>query len=403
MSAELDFRNLAFRQNPHGFYEQARQEGAIIKAKGLDAYVVTRYQECEALLKDSRISLDQFTGEGFSADHPMQKYFQMREGLMLFANGRRHEELRAPAKPAFSPGLIKRYEPIVRELAREAVEKMKERFEQGEEIEFVREVSLPFVSQVICRVVGMPEQDHAFLARMTQAVADGLDPFGAEHDLQRAGQGYAEFRSYMEQQLALGRWKDTGFANSFLGDIAQCPHMLGGFGNQEDLISTTVMLLAAGHLTTNHSLSLSLQSLLDDSQLSHYVQDETAPITPQMIEELFRYHAPAQITRRKVDEPLEIGGKTFLPGQALWLALVSANRDERVFENPQELDFGRKRNPHLAFGGGAHFCLGVHLARLQLRVFLEELQGRFPELTKVNALEDRNLVFRGLKALTLRA
>jgi len=116
---------------------------------------------------------------------------------------------------------------------------------------------------------------------------------------------------------------------------------------------------------------------------------------------LFRYHTPAQITRRRVMQQIEVAGNVLQPGQALWLSLVSANRDEKVFSNPQELDFSRKKNPHLAFGGGQHFCLGVHLARLQLRVFLEELVGQFPTLRVEDSVDDHNLVFRGLKSLRL--
>jgi len=175
--------------------------------------------------------------------------------------------------------------------------------------------------------------------------------------------------------------------------------MLGDFKSSEDLISTTVMLLSAGHLTTNHSLSLSVRSLLTDPSQQNILNN--GAITPHLVEELFRYHTPAQITRRRVMQQIEVAGNVLQPGQALWLSLVSANRDEKVFSNPQELDFSRKKNPHLAFGGGQHFCLGVHLARLQLRVFLEELVGQFPTLRVEDSVDDHNLVFRGLKSLRL--
>ncbi len=401
MLPELDFRNLAFRRDPHEEYAKAREKGALAKAKGLDAYVVVSHAECESLLKDPRISLDHFSGAGFSADHPMQRYFQMRDGLMLFANSPRHEDLRNPARSAMSSRLIRRYEESIRELAQEAIRKMKQKLVTSESVDFVREISVPFVSAVICKVVGMPAQDHSLLAGMTQKVADGLDPFGASHDLAQAGEGYVEFQDYMREQLALGCWTQEAneFADSFLGDLAQCPHMLGDFKSSADLISTTVMLLSAGHLTTNHSLSLSVRSLLTDSSQQNVLKDGT--ITPHLVEELFRYHTPAQITRRRVTQEVEVAGNVLQPGQALWLSLVSANRDENVFSNPQELDFSRKKNPHLAFGGGQHFCLGVHLARLQLRVFLEELAGQFPKLRVEDSVDDHNLVFRGLKSLRL--
>lgn len=403
MLPELDFRNTDFRRDPHGFFTVARSRGAVARAKGIDAYVITKHAECEELLKDARVSLDQFSSAGYDDSHPMQNYFRMREGLMLFANAPRHGELRLPAKDAMSARLIRRYEEFIRESAQSAITQMELALREKGEVDFVQEVSIPFVSSVICKVVGMPEQDHAVLSGMTQKVADGLDPFGSDHDLTEAGKGYLKFQNYMSDQLDQDRWRQEAneFTDSFLGDIAQCPHMLGSFKNRADLISTTVMLLSAGHLTTNHSLSLSLMSLLKQEDYQAIVQDKSEEISPKMVEELFRYHSPAQITRRRVKQAIEVGGVRIPSNQALWLALVSANRDEEVFTNGQELDFSRKKNPHLAFGGGEHFCLGVHLARLQLRIFLEELQGRFTRLSIKEVVPDHNLIFRGLKKLVL--
>lgn len=397
MLPELDFRDSVFRRDPHQRYAEARSQGSLAKVKGIDAYAVVSHAECEALLKDPCVTLDEFKGQGFAEDHPMQNYFRMREGLMLFANAPRHGELRDPAKGAMSSRTVRKYEVLMRQLARDAVAKMQGALQEKGRVDFVQEISVPFVSSVICHVVGMPAQDHALLAGMTQKVADGLDPLGVEHDLARAGEAYVEFQEYMRGQLAAGLWKQetAEFANSFLGGIAGCPHMLGDFKDREDLISTTVMLLSAGHLTTNHSLSLSVRSLLERPKQA------LIDVTPHLVEELFRYHTPAQITRRTVNQEVQVGGHRLLPGQALWLALVSANRDEEVFTNPQELDFTRKKNPHLAFGGGQHFCLGVHLARLQLKVFLEEVAAQLPALRVEDSVEDHNLVFRGLKSLTL--
>jgi len=249
----------------------------------------------------------------------------------------------------------------------------------------------------------MPDQDHLKLASLTQKVADGLDPLGPKHSLQQAGHAYLDFQSYMTDELKKGRWIHHAheFSNSFLGEIAQCPHMLGGFKSSEDLISTTVMLLSAGHLTTNHSLSSSLASLLSCPSLRSLITTEDSPITAVAIEEFFRYHSPAQITRRILIDDVTIAGHRLLKGQALWLALVSANRDESVFANPQTLNLSRRPNPHLAFGAGEHFCLGTHLARIQLKVFLNTLQGRFPTLRIIENTPDNNLVFRGIKRLLL--
>lgn len=403
MTNEVDFKNTTFRNDPHGTFTSLRSQGAFSKISDVDAYLVTHHKECELLLKDPRVELEVHNTSLFSKNHPLQGYFSMRRGLMLFSNPPRHDELKDPAQSSFTARSVKKYRPIIQELSSNAITELKGKLSQQKSVDFISEISIPFVSKVICQIVGMPEQDHEKLARMTQAVADGLDPLGPRHSLEKAGLAYQEFQSYMEDILAQDEWRSQNeeFSQTFLGDIAKCPHMLGDFKSQADLISTTVMLLSAGHLTTNHSLSLSLMTLLEDETYRPILTECSTTISPLMIEELFRYHCPAQITRRTLNADLSIGDKKFSKGQALWIALASANRDEQVFKNSQELDFQRRPNPHLSFGGGTHFCIGAHLARLQLITFLETLQGEIPNLRieETGITHDPNIIFRGLKQL----
>lgn len=406
---EVDFRDPYFRASTHEVCAQLRVHTPLAPVKGTSALFVTRHKDCAQLLKAPEVLLDEVQEESFPEGHPLRAYLAMRRGLMLFANPPHHQNLRAPARLSFSPTIVKRHEGLIRQCAREAIQVMRVSLEKGTEVDFVQAVSLPFVSQVISKVVGMPPQDYTYLSHLTQRVAEGLDPLGPKHSLIKAGEAYLEFHTYMKKALRSGSWKRESleFQHSLLGTAAECPHALGSFQCEEDLISTSVMLLSAGHLTTNHSLSLSLESLLaheekSTKRLCDQLYDQPGGIPPLMVEELIRLHSPVQMTRRVVTSDIELAGRHLKAGQALWISLASANRDESVFPDSQALILDRRPNPHLAFGAGTHFCLGAHLARLQLRVFLEEIKPLLPRLHICSVTPDHNLIFRGLQSLTLR-
>lgn len=389
----LKFSDRQFRKNPYPLYEWLRKNDPVHKIEGLDAFFISKHSDVKALLKHEHLSLDQFDKEKFR-DHPLFPYYLMREQLMLFQNGQRHEDLRQPVNPLFKPAAVKSWEEKIRQIAQEILHQ-----ENGNTFDAVTHWAQPFVSRVICEFLGLPKKDFSFITKLTQDVADGLDPFGSNHSLERAGKSYLQFKEYYKKEIS--SFSDTR-SNPLGQKLQLCPHM---FGSEEDFISTSIMLLAAGHQTTNHSISLALKTLLLDSELNDSLR-QNKKVSPLLVEEIFRYHAPAQMVRRRVNKGLVVNNTNLPENTAVWLSIGSANRDAECFTDADADAFiaDRKPNPHLAFGAGEHLCVGASLARIQLKIFLEEfyrLTDRY-SLVEESIKHDNNLIFRGLKSMHLK-
>ena len=174
------------------------------------------------------------------------------------------------------------------------------------------------------------------------------------------------------------------------------------FGHHEELVGMAILLLMAGHETTANLLGNGLVSLLaQPEQWSRYKTDEAIDRTT--IEELMRYDGPIQMTERITLEDIQLGVARIPKGSMVILCVAAANRDPQTFDDADALDLARDPNPHLGFGGGAHFCLGAPLARLEARIALRSLAERIPNLTvDTDRLKWRpSFTIRGLRELPL--
>ena len=183
-----------------------------------------------------------------------------------------------------------------------------------------------------------------------------------------------EFHEHLGSLLALRREEPRDDLVSVLAASTELSDV--------EVLGACSLLLFAGHDTTTSLLSSAVLALI-----AHPLERERLVIDPSLrhsaIEELLRFDGSAKAMMRVVAEPLELGGQRLLPGDAVFLAILSANRHPRVFDRPDELMLARRPNPHLSFGHGVHFCLGASLARLELRIALPRLLSRLPELRVV--------------------
>jgi len=197
----------------------------------------------------------------------------------------------------------------------------------------------------------------------------------------------------------LVRRKRANPGNSLL-DALIAAEESGDVLTEQELVSNALLLLAAGHITTTNLIGNGLLALLQHPEQLHLLR-ENPNLMPQAVEELLRFESPLQFTGRVAGRDTEINGHSIKAGQTLVLGLGSANRDPEQFPHPDRLDIQRTENRHLAFAGGAHFCLGAALARLEGQIALDALLSRFPKLRLADPrAEWRNAgVVRGLKRL----
>jgi cytochrome P450 len=361
---KVDFRDPSFRSNPDAILSRLRMECPVAPVKGLPSFLVTRHQDCSAILTSKRFGFE----DSSSLSESKPDYGFMRRSMMVFQNSPNHQKARLEGRR-----MLRRESPdkVVEEAAHEVIDRWTQR--KGP-LDSVSNLARPFTWRIAERIlegeIGDPDK---FQETMWQ-LARSMDPLAAGNSVTKAGGFY---------RLLEGMIEHSG-----------CPA-----GGQ---VEPFLMLMMASTFTTNHILGLVIEALLRDEEGRSLLRngwnvDEAA------VEELFRICSPVQMTRRVALQEVEVAGKEYPSGTVFWLSLRSANFDEDIFEVAGRLRLDRSHNPHLAFGKGVHNCLGADLARLQLRTFLNTFAGREPELalSKEKAVGLDHLVFRGFQRLLL--
>jgi cytochrome P450 len=251
---------------------------------------------------------------------------------------------------------------------------------------------------VVGELMGLPPEDGEKIRRWAEQSTSSQDPELAG-DNYTDSSGMADMAIYAMQLAAQRREeepRDDLTSLILTSDFGHGPMTDLEFG------SFFVQLVTAGNDTTKTMLSSGLQCLLDHPDQLADLRADTSLI-PGAVEEILRYANPLHYFRRTALADTEIGGQAIAQGDKIAMMYTSANRDEEVFDRPNDFDMRRSPNPHLSFGIASHFCLGVHLARLEGRVFFEELLQRYPAITQTGpARRIRSNLNNGLKDLPVR-
>lgn len=293
-------------------------------------------------------------------------------------DGPEHRKLRALTQSWFMPASIARRQASIRSIARARVDQMAA---AGGRCDFVTEVAARYPLHVVMEILGVPQEDEPRMLLLTQELFGADDPemsrakqIGALSVEQRAamfGAVIADFESYFERLVEERRAvpRDdiaTVLANATFEGEPLTAQALGSY---------FIILATAGHDTTSSSSATAMWALCRHPELLERVRAEPECI-PAFVEETIRWAAPVRHFMRTATADTELRGRRIAKGDWLMLCYGSANRDEDVFERPFEFDIDRGSNKHVAFGMGVHACLGQHLARLEMRVLLEELVPR---------------------------
>jgi cytochrome P450 len=307
-----------------------------------------------------------------------------------------HKAYRAVAATWFQPNALRKLEERMNELAVKFVDRM---VDLGGECDFARDVAVHYPLYVILSLLGLPESDFDRMLMLTQELFGGDDEdLRRSTDLQEQFAVLLDFFGYFTELTAARRQHPTddlasALANAKLGDD-YIPDM--------DLASYYVIIATAGHDTTSSTIAGGLLGLLQHpDQLARLQADPS--LLPTAVEEMIRWVTPVKEFMRTASETSEVGGVTIEEGQSLYLAYLSGNRDEAVFDDPFRFDVGRTPNKHLAFGFGPHFCLGAQLARLETRSIFAELLRRADTIELAGTPKSSKTVFvGGLKSLPIR-
>jgi cytochrome P450 len=357
------------RRDPFALYARARRETPVLRHTGLPLRVfsVFRYDDCQAILRDP---------EAWSNEFPLAR--QLRGAgaeppppSMLGTDPPAHTRLRSLVNKAFTPRIVQRLEPRMRELANELLDAaLDER-----EVDLVEALTYPLPVVVIAEIIGIPAADRArFKHWSDEAIASlGLVFFGGL-DPERLARQERLFREMREYFVPLAEERRRRPREDLLTGLVLAEHE-GSKLAFDEMLSMLVLLLVAGNETTTTLIGNAALALGEHPKEEKRLRADPV-LLPGAIDEVLRFSSPVQFDPRRAVRATRLAGVEIEADDYVLCWLGSANRDETIFERAEVFDVTRTRNPHLAFGFGPHYCLGANLARTEARVAIGALLER---------------------------
>jgi cytochrome P450 len=296
-------------------------------------------------------------------------------GSMIVTDDPRHQRLRSIVSRAFTPKVVARIETSVRERAHRLVTSLIANHPNGQ-ADLVTELAGPLPLQVICDMMGIPEDDHQRIFHWTNVILGFGDP-----DLT------LDFEEFMQVSMDIGAYatalaedRRVNHHDDLTTSLVEA-EVDGDRLTSQEIASFFILLVVAGNETTRNAISHGVLALSRFPEQRETWWSNFDELTPTAVEEIVRWASPVIYMRRTLTQDFELSGVKLAAGDKVALYYNSANRDESKFVNPWAFDVARNPNPHLGFGGGgAHFCLGANLARREIRVAFDELRREIPDI-----------------------
>ena len=386
-----------FQSDPYPTYHRLRVEDPVHRS--FDTWVITRYADVKAVLRDPRFGADQVPKRIKNKSHYFEEQqrdiktlVQMSGKFFFYLDPPDHTRLRGLVSKAFSAKVVERMRPQIHEIVDESINKVRD----TGVMDIVVDLSCPLPVIVIARMLGVPAEDSSKLGQWSNEMSRIIDPLMSLEDYDHLNQVAVAFTEYFRGLIVERRKRPKEDLISAL--IAARDQ--GDKLSEDELLSVCLMLFLTGEETTVHTIGNGMLALLrHPDQMELLKRNPT--IIQSAVEEILRYDSPVQQTARIAREDVEIGDKIIRSGENVLVSLGAANRDPAQFSNPAQLDLIRDENHHLAFSDSIHYCLGAALARIQSQIAINTLVQRLPNL-KLNTekLEWRkNINIRGLKSL----
>jgi pimeloyl-[acyl-carrier protein] synthase len=389
-------------RNPYEFFFRHRAIDPVAWIEffhGDKVWLVTGYEEAEAMMKDTRFIRD---GSGMSDQHHQTKtsdkvrqVLEMKNNMILVRDAPFHTRVRGLVGKAFAPAMIKKLQPAIEKIAVHLLQEMSDK----QSHELINDFAYRFPMYVISDLIGVPQEDRGYSQQWSEAFIQFIDFHRTMDELNQASDEMLHAQQYFKDLIAVKRCKP---AEDLISHLVKLQDQ-GGSISEDELIATCVLLLSAGHETTVNLIANGYYLLLrHPEQRMMLEQDQT--LLPNAIEEMLRYEPPAMTSSRWVSEDMEFYGKQLRKGQFGIIALGGANRDPRAMPEPDRFDICRKPVKHLSFASGAHYCLGAPLARLEGQIAIEMLVRHLKRPVLIEEpIWKNSIALRGFQSLRIEA
>jgi cytochrome P450 len=384
----------AGRADPYPLYAALHEIGDVIDI-GPGGVMVVGYDAINLVLRDPgfRVSDESSFDRDFPAWRQNPAFVQGADWI-LNLNPPRHSRIRSLMARAFTARRIAGLEPAIARMADDLLDAMADRGADGGVVEFMHDFAYLLPITVICELIGIPEEDREGFRPVARDLA-GIFELNDIETLPSINAAAVELLAYFTGLTARRR---ASPGDDLLSDLLAVSDAEDGRLTDAELLHNLTLLLVAGFETTTNLLGNGLQIILQDPPAGEAVRDGSVP-PAAFVQEVLRFDSPVQLTSR-IGDGTSVSGVPVSPGTGVVTLLGAGNRDPRRFADPARFDPMRPDGGPLSFGGGAHFCIGAALARLEGAVAFPRLLGRFPKISAAAEPTRRDtLVLRGFDVL----
>ena len=387
--AELTALDPAFRTNPYPAFTRLREREPVHYDDVIKRWVLTRQDDIENLLRDRTTSVDPLKANPGTY---MRIFERFHDFSMLFQDPPNHTRLRSLVSKAFTPRAIERLAPRIVEI----IDGLLAAVANKDRFDVIETLAVPLPVIVIAEMLGIDPTDRRDFKRWSEWQAMSLNPLLTAAEQTQCAEADAELEAYLQRGIAERRAHPREDLISALIVAKEGDDQL----TDTEIVTMCELLLAAGNVTTTDLIGNGVWCLLRHPDQLQKLRDHPSLIA-NAVEEILRFESPVVQTARIRTADVKIGGCPIRRGESVLAFLAAANRDPERYPEPDRFDITRRDVHHHSFGGGAHFCLGAPLARLEAQLAIAALVERFPNLRLADEpLEWRALpAFRGLVKL----
>jgi cytochrome P450 len=388
-----DLSSPAGRADPHPIFARLREAGPLHEVPRFGA-ALTRYDDVRDVLFDRALLVASEAAAPGSARGEISRRLPpdiaSLPAPLFFQDGQSHKRLRKLVAPAFSQGAVNALRPRILSHARGLIDALRHR----SEFDLVTELATPLPLLVIADVLGLAAHTLSDMRAWSEAVLYELHPFASAARREAAITAHRAMAAFFRHELA----QRTDPSSDLVSTLARA--IENNSVNEDEAVSLCIDLVVAGHLTTADLIGNTIALLLAHPEQLARLRREPH-LWPNAVDEALRLEPPMPLLARVAPCPGARHGRTFARGDNINVFIASANRDPRVYANPDRFDVAREGRPHLSFGGGAHFCLGASLARAECEIAARILFERMPALACDRAADEwrDHPNFRGMRQL----
>lgn len=389
-----------FLDDPYPVLSALREATPVFRNEETGQWTITRFADVHETLRDRRLGrsythLFEHEELGRTAPDPRwASFLQHERWSLLCLEPPDHTRIRRLVSKVFTPRAVAELRPSIEGLADELLDQCVDRGR----FDVIADYAQPYSVAVICSMLGVPRSDTRALLDWSHTIVKMYELSTPDEVCQAADRAAAEYIAYTKNLITEKRRSPDGLLVSELVAVEDEGDVL----TEDEIVSTTMVLLEAGHEATVNTLGNGVNALLHHpEQWQRLVAGDVDPRTA--VEEMLRWDAPLQLFERWIlADGVEIAGQKMAKGDEVAMLFGSAQRDPRRFSDPDRFDIGRGDQSHIGFGGGVHFCVGAPLARQEIAVSMAGLVKRCPELSLVDEPPRLpNFVIRGLESLVV--